>query len=395
MKTKKSMNVKMKLLLIASAAIFLTGLTLNLKAGDNKISIGEKVTIQSKVLNEERNLLVYLPDGYNLITTSEYPVIYLLDGGYHFLHASGIVQFLSGQGIMPPAIVVGIVNVDRGRDFTPTPDPKKQKGGGADKFMSFIQDEMMHYINKTYRTQPYNILVGHSLGGTFATYAFLNNPDLFDGYISISPYLGWDDNMLVKQTKEKLKTGYKNKFFYMTLGNEPEYTASVEKFAQIIQTAAPDGLTLKYEYMKDEDHGSIPHLSMYHGFEAIYEGWKMPDGKYKEGLASIDAHYKSLSDKFGYEIKTPEYIINLLGYQYLGNKEFDKAIGVFKENVKRFPGSANVYDSLGEAQEKNNQLAEAEKNYEKAVALSEKNSNEFTEVYKGNLKRIQKTLAEK
>jgi predicted alpha/beta superfamily hydrolase len=395
MKTKKSMNAIMKVLLIALAAAFLTGLTINVKAGDNKISIGEKVTIQSKVLNEERNLLVYLPDGYNLIATSEYPVIYLLDGGYHFLHASGITQFLSGLGVMPPAIVVGIINVDRGRDFTPTPDPKKQKGGGADKFMSFIQDELMPYITNTYRTQPYNILVGHSLGGTFATYAFLNNPDLFDGYISISPYLGWDDGLLVKQASEKLKPNYSNKFYYMTLGNEPEYLASVEKFSQIIKTASPTGLTFTFEYMKDESHNSIPHLSMYYGFGSIYDGWKIPDSKYKEGLASIDAHYKLLTDKFGYEIKTPEYIVNLLGYQYLGNKEYDKAIEVFKENVKRYPNSANVYDSLGEAFEKNSNYAEAEKNYEKAVALSDKTPNEFAGVYKDNLKRIQKNLAEK
>jgi predicted alpha/beta superfamily hydrolase len=394
MKTKKSMNAIMKVLLIVLTAIFLTGAASNAKAGDNKISIGEKVTIQSKVLNEERNLLVYLPDGYNLIA-SEYPVIYLLDGGYHFLHASGMVQFLSGQGIMPQAIVVGIVNVDRGRDFTPTPDAKIKNGGGADKFASFIKDELKPYIDKTYRTQPYSILVGHSLGGTFATYAFLNNPDLFDGYISISPYLAWDDNLLIKQTGEKLKSDYKNKFFFMTLGYEPEFIPNVEKFTQMIKTAAPTGLTFQYEYMKDEDHGSIPHLSMYNGFKAIYDGWKITDGKYKEGLASIDTHYKSLTDKFGYEIKTPEYVINLLGYQYLGNKEFDKAIEVFKENVKRYPESANVYDSLGEAYEKNSRYAEAEKNYNKAVALSDKKPNEFTEVYKENLKRAQKLLAEK
>jgi len=394
MKTKNSMSAMMKVLLIALTAIFLTGAASIAKAGDNKISIGEKVTIQSKVLNEERNLLVYLPDGYNLIA-SEYPVIYLLDGGYHFLHASGMVQFLSGQGIMPQAIVVGIVNVDRGRDFTPTPDAKIKNGGGADKFASFIKDELKPYIDKNYRTQPYSILVGHSLGGTFATYAFLNNPDLFDGYISISPYLAWDDNMLIKQTGEKLKSGYKNKFFYMTLGNEPEFIPNVEKFAQMIKTAAPTGLTFQYEYMKDEDHGSIPHLSMYNGFKAIYEGWKIPDGMYKEGLTSIDAHYKTLTDKFGYETKTPEYVINLLGYQYLGNKEFDKAIEVFKENVKRYPESANVYDSLGEAYEKNSRYAEAEKNYDKAVAISDKKPNEFTEVYKENLKRAQKLLAEK
>ncbi len=392
MKTK---NVLPSLILISFILALCTVNFSTVQAGDDKISIGEKVTLQSKVLDEERKMLVYLPDGYDL-TTASYPVMYLLDGGYHFLHVSGVVQFLSGQGIIPQTIVVAITNVDRGRDFTPTKIEKKANTGGAEKFMSFISEELMPYVNKNYRTQPYEILVGHSLGGTFATYALLNNPEVFDAYMAISPYLAYDDNFLVEKTLEKLQASYNsNKFFYMTLGDEPKYTETVENFVKTVKAASPDGLELKYVHMEKEDHGSIPHLSIYNGLETIYAGWKLPKDSYKEGLATIDEHYKMLSDKYGYEIETPEYIINIMGYTYMGDKEFDKAIKVLKENVKRYPKSANVYDSLGEAYEKNDQMADAKKNYEKSVAIAEKEEHAYLKVYRDNLNRVQEILAER
>ena len=129
--------------------------------------------------------------------------------------------------------------------------------------------------------------------------------------------------------------------------------------------------------------------------ESIYSEWKLPKEIYAEGLASIDKHYAYLSEKYGYAVSTPEMTINMLGYNYLTKKEIDKAIKVFKENVARYPKSANVYDSLGEAFENNNQFAEAEKNYQKAVDIAKPQGQQNLEVFEKNLKRMQEKLAQK
>ena len=391
MKTQK-LNLVKKALLICMISAFVMS-TFNLQAGDdNKIVIGEKVTIKSNALDEERQMLIYLPAGYDR-TATKYHVLYLLDGGYHFFHVSGIVQFLSSQGLIPQMIVVAIRNVDRNRDFSPSHVEAIPTSGGAEKFMFFLSDELIPYIDDNFRTQSYRILVGHSFGGTFATYALLEKPDLFDAYIAISPYLQFDNELLVKQAETDLKSSYnKDICFYMTLGNEPDYIPALEKFTSIIKSKSPAELELVYINMKEETHGSIPHLSIYNGLEEIYSDWKLPDEIYNEGLAAIDKHYKYLSDKYGNKIQTPEYIINLLGYTCLNKKEFDKAIKIFKENVKRFPKSANVYDSLGEAYEKNGQSDQAKKNYAKACKLAEKEAHVNLIIYKDNLSRIQKTL---
>ncbi|MEE9372430.1 MAG: hypothetical protein V3V00_05190 [Saprospiraceae bacterium] len=96
------------------------------------IKIGDKVEIKSEILNENRILNIYLPNGYSNDSIKKYLVIYLLNGSIDedFIHISGIVQFgsFSWINMIPETIVVGISNTDRKRDFTfPTTKKKIKK----------------------------------------------------------------------------------------------------------------------------------------------------------------------------------------------------------------------------------------------------------------------------
>jgi len=391
---KSSYQNKSIPLLLSLSFLFVLCFT-NVNAGDDKnILIGKKITIHSKILDENRILLIYLPIGYEN-SKQKYPVIYVLDGRTHFIHASGIVEFLSGQGSMPQSILVAIANVDRNRDFTPTNTNPNLTYGGGYKFLSFLSDELKPYMNENYRTQDYSTIIGHSLGGLFATFAFLQNPDVFDSYIAISPYLMFDHNLIVISTSENIQEKYRNeKFFYMTLGNEPDYTKSIDTFVKIVKKASPPGFNFQYEHMISEDHGSIPHLSIYKGLEANYPNWRITQDQLNHGIDAIDKHYRLLSKKYGYKIVVPEYVLNTLGYNYMNKREYNKAIEIFSENVVRYPESPNVYDSLGEALENNNRLEEAKENYTKAVSIAETGDFMYFETYKNNLKRVS-TLLEK
>ena len=200
----------------------------------------------------------------------------------------------------------------------------------------------------------------------------------------------YDNNLMVRDTEKKLKEKYQEgTVYYMTVGNEPNYFEALDHVAKTIKTKAPKGLSFEYTQMLDDDHGSVPHLSIYNGLLYIYSGWKLKPDVFNEGLAAIDMHYKKISKNFGYEINTPEMTINRLGYTYLGNSDFENAIAVFKENVKRFPKSSNVYDSLGEAYEDSGDKELAKENYQKAVKIGEEEQHPNLKVYKKNLERVQ------
>lgn len=158
---------------------------------------------------------------------------------------------------------------------------------------------------------------------------------------------------------------------------------------ETIETKSPKGFDFEYTQLLDDDHGSVPHISIYNGLLFIYSGWKLDKEVFLAGLKSIDKHYSKLSKEFGLMIETPENTINQLGYYYLQNGPMVKAIGAFKENVKRYPNSANVYDSLGEAYEINGQTGLAEANYKNAVDIASKKDNPNLSIFKENLKRVQ------
>ncbi len=77
-----------------------------------------------------------------------------------------------------------------------------------------------------------------------------------------------------------------------------------------------------------------------------------------------------------------EYDINNVGYRLLNEKKFKDAIDIFKKNVKLYPKSSNVYDSLGEAYMINGDKELAVENYKKSLELDPKNENAKTNVNK-------------
>jgi predicted alpha/beta superfamily hydrolase len=146
--------------------IFLISLGSASAQSDNKIIVGKIVQIQSKILGEKRTLWIYTPDLNSSFrdTSKHYPVIYLLDGDTNFESLVGVVKNLSqvnGNSVIPEMIIVGILNTDRARDLTPThisSDPpyfdsaSSVKTGGGQKFISFIEKELIPYIDSSYST---------------------------------------------------------------------------------------------------------------------------------------------------------------------------------------------------------------------------------------------------
>lgn len=134
------------------------------------VSFGIRDNIDSKILNEQRRILVYVPASAasDVFTKQLYPVVYLLDGDA--VHFSGVVSMINQQSSMyalPEMMVLGIPNTDRTRDLTPTPmrdfwqflnfDADSiflQNSGGGDKFIAFIEKELIPHIESTYPAAP-------------------------------------------------------------------------------------------------------------------------------------------------------------------------------------------------------------------------------------------------
>ena len=365
----------------------------------------KKLAIKSDVLGEERIILVRTPVGYETNKVS-YPVLYMTDGDAHMGHTASTIEFLMRNGRIPDLIVVGVTNTDRTRDLTPVKATVKNPAGelqfptsgGADNFLKFFETELIPEINKEYRVQPYRILAGHSLGGLFAIHAMITKPGLFNSYVAVSPSLQWENGEALKRVDDFLKKQKEmNVTLFASIGNEPGAIGeSFDKFKDMLAKTTIKGFSWEAERLADEDHGSVVLRSHYAGLRKVYEDWLAPrdpkSGAVIGGMQGADAHYKKLSEKFGYSIPVPENLINQIGYQYLFDGKPDDAIAAFKTNVERYPNSANVYDSLAEAYERGGRIDLAEPLYDKARVLGQQNNDPNAAVFTANYERAHAKL---
>ena len=84
---------------------------------------------------------------------------------------------------------------------------------------------------------------------------------------------------------------------------------------------------------------------------------------------------KQLEETGKTDVYFKEGEFNTLGYVFLYNKKVDEAITVFKVNVKMYPDSWNVYDSLGEGLLAAGKFDKSRKYYEKSIAMNPENEN--------------------
>ena len=369
---------------------------------DSSIRIGERLSIKSVILSEDRPYWVYLPESYGDETNAprRYPVLYLLDGDGHFHSATGVVQFMSsginGNVQIPELIVVAIPNTNRTRDLTPSHttmgfDGEEtdflQESGGGDAFLKFVRTELFPKIDSDYRTAPHRTLVGHSLGGLLALHALLDAPDMFQSYIAIDPSLWWDDKLLVRQAEKIRADNHERRSsVYISLANNSDIETGEpglmeeagREFGRTLAGAEYSGIRSTLQYFEAEDHGSVPLLSLYYGLLSTFEGYKFRIGDFiaKPSIASVIAHFEGVSERLGVDPEPPESSVNQLGYLLLYTiEDLDMAVEMFQLNVTNYPASSNVYDSLGEAYMVRGDNILAIDNYEKSLVLDPDNEN--------------------
>lgn len=243
--------------------------------------LGEIVEMPSGILNEKRTLNIYLPPGYNPRDTLKYPVVYLLDGSADedFIHVVGLYQFNSFEWInmVPKSILVGIATVDRRRDFTfpTTIDADKKRyptTGHSDRFMQFLEKELVPYVEKNYKASPSRTLIGQSLGGLLATEVLLKKPALFTQYIITSPSLWWDNGSLLNLSTSSLEhSGNRQTNVYIGVGKEGLTPTAIPRVMEVdanllaekIKKNKPSTLTVYFDYLPQEDHATIAHQAIY------------------------------------------------------------------------------------------------------------------------------------
>ena len=184
--------------------------------------------LHSAILNEERRAIIHLPRNYSKDTSRTYPVMYVLDGTSQDQHTADKITVLSDAGLIPSAIVVGLPNTRGNRERDQTPpymrrdvNDANSAFGAADKFLSFLEKELIPFVEGNYRTSRYRTLSGNSRGGLFVLYSLMEKPDLFQARFCYSTPVWRFDNLMVSKTTEFLRSSSGlNNFLYLSVGEK-------------------------------------------------------------------------------------------------------------------------------------------------------------------------------
>lgn len=238
--------------------------------------------IHSKTNDVAYTLYVSLPPEYKQSETRRYPVVYLLDAGYSFAIAHNVVEHLVERRHLDPLILVAIAyqrppqyRLDRTRDYTPTrtlkggygPEYQRHSGGGP-KFLRFITEELIPFVEANYRTSPRRTLVGHSYGGLFGSWVMLSSPGIFDHYILVSPSLWYDDRMMLGLEAAEPIGGK----VYLAVGasEAAEMPRDLQTFAGRLKKHP--GLRVRQEVLEGETHNSVFPSAMSRGIRWVFDG---------------------------------------------------------------------------------------------------------------------------
>ena len=355
-------------------------------------------TFKSAVLNEERTIVVQLPKSYQAEPNKVYPVIYRLDGAGNIPLASAVIERLQNDNRAPEVIIVAIESTNRLRDFYPTVNKEPQgpvgEGGGAAKFLTLFVQELIPLVNNNYRTHNYKVIAGASAGGVFALYALQANPELFQAHIAYSPAVWWNYGASVKSTKSFIaKTKGLNSYVYINIGEESGIMRErYDELQQAIQSHKVRGLRFFSDAFDGVSHNLTSVTGAFNAYHNLFLPKQMPISDLTDDVASIDAYYQNLSQQWGEQIAPPDRAVRSLGYNLTGSKQFDRAIEVFKYNIKNHPKSVDAFSALSYGYEMQGDTRQALEQMESALAIAD-DSYPYINYLKETKARLQAELS--
>ena len=239
--------------------------------------------LYSKLVDDEYELSIYLPPGYD-DAEKTYPTLYVLDAPTLFSSAVTAVlhQNMDSVAEIPEMIVVGIGKrlnrLDdwwpiRERDFIPTPVPSIPNSGHASAFLDFFDKELIPFIDRNYRTQQNDrIIWGCSFGGIFALYAMFNKTTLFRRYISICPAFTWGGETLFDYEMALRKEALLSEaLLFVSVGSQDHLCGpNVEAFIKTLSTRTIPNLRYQSLVLNGLGHAPACVTAFYYGIEAVY-----------------------------------------------------------------------------------------------------------------------------
>lgn len=264
-------------------------------------------TLWSSVVGEEYLISVAFPFHYADHPEQRYPVIFVLDGNFTFGLATEMVRMMNLRvpfcNELPDALIVGIgypldgsvaevynqVAHRRLRDFLSVADSAAEKAmqdafpianplaaGGADRFLQFIVQELLPFIEDRYRADSADrTLLGMSWGGTFALYVLFHQPQLFQRYVAASPDLAGNNESTLAYARDAVQLPASRPIRLHIAYGEREWDDAYRQrylapLVSVLESRRDEGLTLTQQIVPNGTHCAVAAPAFQAGLVAVF-----------------------------------------------------------------------------------------------------------------------------
>ncbi len=380
---------------------------------------GKQLIIKSKVLNEDRQLLISLPANYDR-NIHDYPVIYVMDAEFLFDLTQSIVKIRAERNYMPRSIIVGITNnTGKRNDMALILKNKMGReffggyGGKSKEHVTFLKDEVIPFIEKKYRANSHRTIIGMSPTFGPVLEAFWNDSKLFKGYIILASELAQYtssgktiENKILASIKSGNHSGnslYIGKASRDLLNRPIEETQAYTSLNSALKKLNPQNFKYKIEVLDEEDHYGMSVPGIQHGLETIYPKnvWNIPYKSLRKAnnpAKAIKSYFNELSKQYGFEIIPNEdsfyFIGNLLGVgrRLKSSKRYPELVELLELAVSYYPNSSIIHKRLSEAYRSVHKLEKAKLSQKKSRILS--NALSIKKTHKDSINTVLKKYYE-
>ncbi len=361
------------------------------------------ITIESKILNESREIFIRTPPGYNP-ANKKYPVVYVLDGDWNFEYVASYLDYMFTHNIYPEMIVAGVRNVNRNRDYVPRHDIYFKDTGKADNFLRFVKNEWIEEIEKIYSTSEERFIIGHSFGGVFALHTLFSDPALFDAYIVLSASAWVAEEVLLEEARAYfMNPADSNAFVYMAVGEGDggPTVPSSRKLAEIFENNAPKSLEWVFDITPKTDHFKNFASGMHDAFMALFPAWGFADEvtniARKEGVKGVNEWFNEKRDVLKMRFQPAWFDLGVAAFTLTQEGHGDAAIELINNLKSFYPQNGHVASFAASVYEMNERYEEALQEFERTLEIVTEQKLHPNTLHKGDIEsgieRVGKLLA--
>lgn len=371
----------------------------------------QTIQIQSKILDEKRDIYVSLPSNYEQ-DNHDYPIILVMDGEFMFDLTRSMTTLWASRNYMPKSIIIGIPNPTNDKRFDVALEKKGANGkiyyqGGGDPkmYLQFLKEELFPLLQKKYRIHSNRTIIGLSPTTGLVYQAFWDAPEMFKHFISINGGIGGiltsgktlGERLLESVTKHQntsLYIGQTKRTKEIQEKREGVQATFLKNFNQVNSS----NVALKIDNLEDESGYGVVIGCLFNAFRFIYprDVWNVDYSKFlnaQNPAKTLETFYNNLSKKYGYQIYPVEtayntyYNMDHLTRRLLSAHRLKEAKDLAQLGLRYFPNSANLYYRLSLVNQAENDMENGLIHLKKSVALAKEYNNE-------NLILFQKELVE-